>query len=1117
MKKAIILLIILNICALSAQDKFLTVQTERYNYDRQKFELVSEKVPYLDKSKYLQNQLYIKFKKTDKINNLSLIKESITQNCSLIDIRLSPIAKSDKGNKLQSSHSGLDRLYKIYYSDTTDPYTLCEKLNQNEDIEYAVPVFRRHTREFTPNDEHYDEQWYLPAININKVWDISSGDSNIVIGIVDSGEDILHNDLIPNLWVNIDEIPNDGIDNDGNGFKDDVNGWDFIGDIDIYDAVARKYEPDNNPKPNTSDNAHGSNVAGVACAATNNSIGIASPAYKCKLMPIKCATDDLGYSDILDGFEGILYAAQNGADIINCSWGGPGYNSAEKDIIDAAVFEYGAIIVAAGVNYPGNFDLDGDYPIGYGNVIGISAINNEDDFSQCAYGTSMCLFAPGFKILTTMNGGHYAHSSGTSLATPVVSSVAALIKSVHPDWGYKEIYHQLRSSAIPFGNVSQNDRKKYFGKLDAWGAVSNNFDATDKYKKTPGISLLSLDCNDESYLMNPGVNHSKLSIKNYLSAAEDVTVTITPLTAHLTIGKSSYFIPALAARETSSLEVDFYLKESNPWFSGDYPVLIEYKSDNYYNCEIVQIPVELKSTNRFRLAKDFKAMIYPRWTSAHSLSSSYLFAGGYFGDDILGVLMRWGGPGDVVKTYKGIVPTTTYALNKDVALFGTMAVENAYGPKILKVNFTDNTTDTTAMDKYFSDVQKVFMFDQLSGIALGSLSSDSTWNIAKTEDGANTWTGTPINVPPLKGENSFWAAYYSDKTKLTAFGTTKGRIIFSTDVINWSVAEVWENAKIELLTYLNDKEAICIYADNREITNNRYSAYTKDGGKTWIRNSFNIKNYETVPVYLCSPEGSGYAIAQCMNGEVYVTKDLGNSWQPQLSWEYQGVMTGFGINDNDRFRIWQLGMDLCYLDFLKGASEYEGDLSANVDTLDFGTFKVDSTVIREIELINTGPNIINIYSMYYNNPEIFQSINQINTVLLPSEKTILKVAAQFGEKGKYISNLKINYDISELNIPIKANIISGGAVDDPTNEIKIYPNPASDYVIVQKENQSLEPLSIKIIDISGKIVFEKSGINSNFTTIETTKFENGVYIIEIIVGQRKIHKKIIINAPLLDR
>jgi hypothetical protein len=155
--------------------------------------------------------------------------------------------------------------------------------------------------------------------------------------------------------------------------------------------------------------------------------------------------------------------------------------------------------------------------------------------------------------------------------------------------------------------------------------------------------------------------------------------------------------------------------------------------------------------------------------------------------------------------------------------------------------------------------------------------------------------------------------------------------------------------------------------------------------------------------------------------------------------------------------------------------------------------------------------------MYYNNPEIFQSINQINTVLLPSEKTILKVAAQFGEKGKYISNLKINYDISELNIPIKANIISGGAVDDPTNEIKIYPNPASDYVIVQKENQSLEPLSIKIIDISGKIVFEKSGINSNFTTIETTKFENGVYIIEIIVGQRKIHKKIIINAPLLDR
>ncbi|MEI6091746.1 MAG: S8 family serine peptidase [bacterium] len=1121
MKRAILILLIINICAISAQNKFLAVQTERYNYDRQKYELFNERVPYLDKSKYLPNQIYIKFKNTEKLTNLALLKESITQTCSLVDIRLNPIAKFGKGNKLQSTHSGLDRLYRISFSDTTDPYTLCEKLNQNKDVEYAVPVFRRHTREFTPNDEDYAEQWSLPAINMSKAWELGGGDSNVVIGIVDSGVDILHNDLIPNLWINKDEIPNDGIDNDGNGYIDDVNGWDFIGNIDYYKAMAGDYKPDNYPKPNTSGNSHGSNAAGVACAATNNTIGIASPAFNCKIMSVKCATDNLdeplGFNDILEGFEGILYAAQNGADIINCSWGGPGFNSAEKDMVDAAVFDNGAVIVAAGVNSYSNFDLEGDYPISYGNVIGISAINSEDDFSKSGYGVSMCLYAPGFSILSTMNGGHYAHSSGTSLASPLAASVAALIKSHHPDWGYKEIYHQLRSSAVPFPNVTQEKRKIFFGKLDAYGAVTNNFDATDKYNKTPGISFLSLDCNDESYLMNPGLNHSKLTIKNYLSAAEGVTITITPLTAHLTLGKSSYFVPTLAAKETSSLDVDFYLKESNPWFSGTCPVLIEYKSENYYNVEIVQIPIEVKSTNRFRLAKDFKAYIYPRWTSAHSLSTSYLFAGGYIKDLNIGYLMRWGGPGDVVKEFSGTVPITTYGINKDVALFGTMAVEGGNGANILKVNFTDKTIDTTAMNESFIDVLKVFMIDPQNGIALGSLAEDSKWYIAKTADTAKTWVSTPINIAPLENENSFWASYYADKAKLTAFGTNMGRVIYSNDLLNWSVSKVWDYAGIELITFLNDKDGICIFGDNRDVTDNRYSAFTNNGGKTWTRNTFDFLAFETVPVYLSSPENSGYAIAQCMNGEVYITKDLGKSWQPQLSWEYQSVQTGFGINDNDRIRMWQLGNDLCYLDFLKGSPVYVVGLMANVDTLDFGTFKVDSTVTREIELVNTGPNPITIFSLNYENPEIFQSINQIKTVLLPSEKTTLKVAAQFGENGKIISNLKVKYDISELNIPIKANIIGGGAVDDPTNEIKIYPNPAIDYVVVQRENQALEPLSIKIIDISGKIVFEKSSINSNFTTIETTKFENGVYIIEITVGQRKIHKKIIINAPLLDR
>jgi serine protease len=380
----------------------------------------------------------------------------------------------------------LSQLYAVRYSSPNDPFTISEELSQLPEVQYAEPWFiSRVSREraFTPNDPYFlaGFQWGLSKINAQAAWNAQAeGDSTVVIAIVDVGVQWSHPDLAANIWVNPGETGIDasgdkrsnGKDDDGNGYVDDWHGWDFVG------ASFAAYNPlttsgDNDPSPTTYDNegAHGTHVAGIAAAVTNNNFGIASLAHKCKILPVKISADDNAMY-ILAADQGIVYAAMMGAKVINCSFGGPGGSQADQDAVDFAT-QHGALVVAAA----GNDTSDAfTSPASCRNVLSVASTADQSDtrstFSN--YGDYVDVSAPGESIVSSVFPGGFESWSGTSMASPLAASLAALVRSVKPNFTPLQAGEQVRVTCdnIDAANPGFAGRLGH-GRLNAFRAVTD--------------------------------------------------------------------------------------------------------------------------------------------------------------------------------------------------------------------------------------------------------------------------------------------------------------------------------------------------------------------------------------------------------------------------------------------------------------------------------------------------------------------------------------------------------------------------------------------------------------------------------------------------------------------
>jgi len=268
-------------------------------------------------------------------------------------------------------------------------------------------------------------------MNMPKAWAITEGVREVVVAVVDTGVDYNHPDLQENIWINeIEKNGNPGVDDDGNGYIDDVYGYDFA-----------------NNRPNgLDDNRHGSHVAGIIAAARNG-IGTIGVAPRVRIMPVKfLSSSGSGSTDA--AIKAIRYATENGANIISNSWGGGG----RSEFLDEAIQDaqkMGIFVVAAAGNASSNNDTGTTYPAGYNGVISVGSSDQDDRLSSFSnYGkSSVMLAAPGSSIYSTLLGGGYGILSGTSMATPQVSGAIALGLSMGGAYTVEAIKSKLCNSS----------------------------------------------------------------------------------------------------------------------------------------------------------------------------------------------------------------------------------------------------------------------------------------------------------------------------------------------------------------------------------------------------------------------------------------------------------------------------------------------------------------------------------------------------------------------------------------------------------------------------------------------------------------------------------------------
>lgn len=350
-----------------------------------------------------------------------------------------------------------------------------------------------------PNDLYYDTQYYLNMIGMQEVWNITLGDSNVLIGVIDTGLDFLHPDLQTSFKINYSEYGNgkesNGIDDDNNGFIDDWRGWDFTDEPFTGDPRRGDYlTPDNDP---TDDNkqSHGTAVTGIINAASNNSIGISSVSPKSKVLVLR-AFDAEGYGEEDDVANAVLYGISRGVRIFNFSFGDYIFSNLLRDVVRFAYTKNVLIVCSAGND--GSDRLH--YPSAYDEVISVAASDPTDSkASFSSFGETVDIYAPAFQNLTTVRTGKgnslfnndYDKLNGTSFAAPIVAGVAGLLISLNPALTNEEIRGILVSSTSLMSGQTVWDHLRSSGRLNALSAVENF--------NNPSISRINYPYQDYSF------------------------------------------------------------------------------------------------------------------------------------------------------------------------------------------------------------------------------------------------------------------------------------------------------------------------------------------------------------------------------------------------------------------------------------------------------------------------------------------------------------------------------------------------------------------------------------------------------------------------------------------
>lgn len=452
-------------------------------------------------------------------------------------------SRSNRKSDDLSSSFGVERIYKLKVNNERDIPQTIQALLQYDFVEYAERYYPVELL-YIPNDPFADpytgNQDNLAVIKAYEAWEVEKGDSTIVIGILDTGVNLDHIDLKNNIYLN-EADPINGFDDDGDGYIDNYKGWNF-GD-------------DNNDVSDV--NSHGTQVAGIAAARTDNKTGMAGVGFKTKFMPIKVFTSE--DNTFNDGYSAILYAAQKGCKVINLSWGtANNYSKYVEDIINTVVLDMDVVVVAAA----GNSKLNEEYyPASFEYVMSVTNTTKADEkAADATYSPYVDISAPGVGVMTTSGNG-YASAYGTSMASPAVAAAAALIRAHYPELSALQIMERLRVTADDVYGVGDNYQyKEHLGKgrLNMLKALLDSTACAVRFREMTYANALG------AYAFYDDTVAIKGKFVNYLQEASNLKVTLSVNSPYITLIDSVFSTASLSTLAEEWATFRIYIQPNLP-------------------------------------------------------------------------------------------------------------------------------------------------------------------------------------------------------------------------------------------------------------------------------------------------------------------------------------------------------------------------------------------------------------------------------------------------------------------------------------------------------------------------------------------------------------------------
>jgi hypothetical protein len=447
-----------------------------------------------------------------------------------------PVAARIRGPR-RPGGTDLSRVFVVELGGGADALAVARELATRPEVEYAEPQFV-YPLAAVPGDPLYatEQSTYFQRMQLPAAFDVTrGGNGDVVVAIVDGGTEWRHQDLQANVWTNPGEIAGNHVDDDGNGFVDDVHGWNFANNTNDPTGLAAT--------PGSA--GHGTHTAGIACAVTDNNRGVAGGSWNAHFMPV-CGAHPTIDNAVAYGYQGILYAVDAGADIVSCSWGGVGNPSQfEQDVTDYAV-ENGVVVVAAAGNNNSSSEF---YPAAYPHVLAVANLGNTDlKSSSSNYGPWVDLAAQGTAIHSTFSNNSYADLSGTSMAAPQVAAACALVKTKFPAYTALQVAERVRVTCDNVDGVNPS-----FVGLLGHGRV-NAVQALTRATPAVRIQRVTATTSDGDAIIEPGetVNLS-ITVVNYLDPCQQTAFTLSTSSAVASVTSGAAAVSALGSGQVVTL------------------------------------------------------------------------------------------------------------------------------------------------------------------------------------------------------------------------------------------------------------------------------------------------------------------------------------------------------------------------------------------------------------------------------------------------------------------------------------------------------------------------------------------------------------------------------------